>query len=157
MKWKHHTIFAASTAYLFGLDLAEVVYCACLTNLPDQMETVGPVRLFRHRTWTHDLGLWGGACTCLFFLAMSQAVPERFVVRIWVVPLPGVMHLLGDVLTPCGIRFLGKKIRFPLFKTGSFGEWLFVALAGLTALLVALSQSTWIMSCISLLKGIGRP
>lgn len=139
MKWKHHSIFAASTAALLGLGLAEVVYCAVLANLPDQMETVGPVRLFRHRTWTHDLALWGGACACLFFLATSHVVSERFVMQIWVIPLPGVMHLLGDVLTPCGIRVLGRKVGFPLFKTGSLGEWLFVSIVGLAALLSCVS------------------
>lgn len=134
MTWKHHSILAASVASLLGMTLAEVVYCACLANLPDQMESIGPVRIFRHRAWTHDLALWGGACACLFILATSHVIPERFVVRTWAIPLPGLMHLLGDVLTPRGIPFLGIRIRFGLFKTGSFAEWLFVAFVGAAAL-----------------------
>jgi hypothetical protein len=134
MTWKHHSILAASVASLWGMNLAEVIYCALLANLPDQMESIGPIRVFRHRTWTHDLGLWGGACACLFILATSHALPERYGVRLWSIPLPGVMHLFGDVLTPGGIRFLGMRIRCALFKTGSFAEWLFVILVGITAL-----------------------
>jgi hypothetical protein len=134
MKWKHHSILAASVASLAGMNLAEVIYCALFANLPDQMESIGPLKLFRHRTWTHDLGLWGGACACIYVLALSHTLPERIVVRPWTIPLPGVMHLLGDVLTPGGIRFLGIRIRFALFKTGSFAEWLFVIFVGLAAL-----------------------
>jgi membrane-bound metal-dependent hydrolase YbcI (DUF457 family) len=137
MKWKHHSIFAASMASLLGMNVVDVVYCACLANLPDQMETIGRVRIVRHRTLTHDLGLWGGACVLLYLLATSNTIPDRFFVSTWAIPLPGVMHLLGDVLTPCGIHFFGTKIRFPLFKTGSLVEWAFVLLIALTALMGA--------------------
>lgn len=74
---------------------------------------------------------------------MSHALAERFVVRIWKVPLPGVMHLLGDVLTPGGIRFFAAKIRFPLFKIGSVGEWLLLAFVGLTALFAAVPNRSF--------------
>jgi membrane-bound metal-dependent hydrolase YbcI (DUF457 family) len=143
MKWKHHSILAASVASLLGMNLAEVIYCACFANLPDQMESVGPFRLFRHRTWTHDIGLWGGACACIFVLAILHAVPDRFVVRTWTIPLPGVMHLLGDMVTPCGIRFLGTKMGFPLFKTGSSAEWLFVVVVGVSALVAVAYTHSW--------------
>jgi membrane-bound metal-dependent hydrolase YbcI (DUF457 family) len=137
MTWKHHSIFAASLTTLLGMNLVEVVYCTCLAGLPDQMERIGRVRLFRHRTLTHDLGLWGGACVLLYYLVTAHYLPDRLIVSTWALPLPGVMHLLGDVLTPFGINFLGIKIRFPLFKTGSLVEWAFVLLMALTALMGA--------------------
>ncbi len=137
MKWRHHSFLAASAAILSGMSFAEAFYCACFANLPDQIESVGRVRIFRHRTWTHDLALWGGACACLFLLAKRGIIPDNIIIRTWAIPLPGVMHILGDILTPGGVRFLGLKICFPLFKTGSVAEWLFVMLVGLAALFVA--------------------
>jgi hypothetical protein len=46
----------------------------------------------------------------------------------WTVPLGGVLHLLlGDVLTPGGIRLFGfSGVSFSVFRTGSLGEHLYV-------------------------------
>ena len=114
---------------------AETLYCGALAGLPDRIETLGRIRVLKHRGWSHDLVLWGGACVAAFYLSTAGAIPDHIFVRSWVIPLPGLLHLLGDVLTPSGIHFLGLRIRIPLFKTGSAGEVIFVGLVAVGAIL----------------------
>jgi hypothetical protein len=135
VKWWSHSILAASVASIAGLNPVEVLYCGALAGFPDSMETLGRTRVMKHRGWSHDLALWGGVCLAACYLPVAGSFLHHLPMRPWVIPLPGLLHLLGDILTPSGIHFIGTRLRVPLFKTGSTGETLFVALVALGALL----------------------
>ena len=82
--------------------------------LPDQLETIGGIRIIAHRTLTHELLLWLILLFCLMFspslLPNSfhsmhlDRVLVSFHFRPWVFFLPGVLHLAGDILTPGAYR-----------------------------------------------------
>lgn len=49
-------------------------------------------------------------------------------IRCWVLPLPGVIHLAGDLFTPRGVQVAGRKMSMRLFETGHPLEYLVAAL-----------------------------
>ena len=136
MKWRNHTVMAASIAFMMGLYPSEILYCASFAALPDQLEVVWGVRIFAHRTWTHEVLVW--LVPLVVFLAFPLVLPgiprilvpplegglrEFFTIRTWVLFLPGLLHLAGDVLTPQGIRVATRKAALGLFRTGSAMEY----------------------------------
>lgn len=141
---------AGSLALLMNLYPSEIVYCMVASHLPDQMEMIGGWRIIGHRTWTHEILLWllPLLVTQLFphlipgaFSIGAENVDYRYVtIRSWVLFLPGLFHLLGDLLTPGGVRFGGHKISLGLFKTGHLLEYVVTGLFVLLAVVHKLSQ-----------------
>lgn len=144
MKWKNHALVAGSIATIMGLHPAEIIYCMAASGLPDQMEMIGRTRIIAHRTWTHELLLWlAPMAICLMF---PHIIPEYIVrswgashgyatLRSWVLFLPGALHLVGDVMTPKGIRVAGRNIALGLFSTGQPMEYIIAALFAALAVL----------------------
>jgi hypothetical protein len=94
------------------------------------------VRVFAHRTWTHEVLIWLTpllvfyACPLLlpgiprvFALPVERGLQEFFMIRTWVLFLPGLLHLAGDILTPKGIRVATLRVALGLFTTGSALEY----------------------------------
>lgn len=136
MKWRNHAVMAASIAFMMGLYPVEILYCASFAALPDQLEVVWGVRIFAHRTWTHEVLVW--LVPLLVLLACPLVLPGIprvlvpplegglqgwLTIRTWVLFLPGLLHLAGDVLTPQGIRVATRKVALGLFRTGSAMEY----------------------------------
>ncbi len=110
--------------------------------LPDQLETIGGIRIFAHRALTHELLLWLIPILSLMFLPSffpgplfsmhADHISIHF--RYWTFFLPGVLHLAGDILTPGGIQIAGRRVSLGLFRTGQPAEYIvtaiFVVLAG---------------------------
>ncbi|MFP5213460.1 MAG: hypothetical protein ACLGPL_08785, partial [Acidobacteriota bacterium] len=68
MKWRNHALMGASIAVMMDLKPAEILYCFVGANLPDQLESIGRVRIIPHRTITHELFLWLVPFAVLLFL-----------------------------------------------------------------------------------------
>lgn len=129
---------AGSCAVLLNMHFAEVVYCMAAAALPDRLETIGGVRIFAHRTVTHELLLW--LIPLLALMLFPRFLPGAWVsihfdhtlasfhFRYWTFFLPGVLHLAGDFLTPRGIGIAGQKISLRLFRTGQPTEYLVAAI-----------------------------
>lgn len=130
MKWRNHMLMSGSIAVLCGFSPLAVAYCAGASALPDQLETIGPIRIIPHRTITHELGLWlAGIALGAWFPFLEHLPPllaatlcgMRF--RSWMLFLPGVLHLAGDAMTPGGVRVFGRKLALGLFRTGEPVEY----------------------------------
>lgn len=157
MKWRNHALMAGSIAVILDLYPVEIFFCVAGANLPDQMETIGKFRLVRHRSWTHELLLWLAPLLILqlfpdflpviprvFSLSSpNQAMYKIFLFRTWVLFLPGVLHLCGDLLTPAGIRVGKRKVSLGLFRTGQFLEYL---VAIFFVLLAVVHKMNWMPS-----------
>ncbi len=155
MKWKNHALMAGSLAVLLNLYPLEIAYSVLASHLPDQMEKIAGHRVISHRTWTHEVLLW------LFPLLLVQLFPQwlpgqlslsvgnvtsRYLsFRIWVLFMPGLFHLAGDLFTPGGIRLGGRKMSLKLFKTGDALEYVVTSLFVLLAVLHGLNGS-WFLS-----------
>lgn len=145
MTWRSHRIVSGFCGFALGLSPLGCFVLAQASVLPDAIEglTGG-----KHRGLSHELALWLTVFAFFFFAAGFPLVPPvlvqsaketlvGFVARfsadprvlkladwmaggfsVWVIPLGGVLHLLEDMLTPSGVSFLGKRIRFPLLRTG---------------------------------------
>lgn len=136
MKWRNHAIMAGAVALMMDLRPAEIAYCVIAVNLPDQIEKIGGIRVARHRSWTHELLVWLLPLLCLrAFPAVIFNVPQWFAapqitfkaaiaIQPWVLPLPCILHLAGDLLTPAGIKIGGRKVSMGLFPTGHPAEYL---------------------------------
>ncbi len=149
MKWKNHALVAGSIATFMGLHPAEIAYCMAASGLPDSMEMIGKTRIIAHRTWTHELLLWlAPMAICIMFphIIPEYLIPEHLMrslggrhgyltLRTWVLFLPGALHLVGDVMTPKGIRVAGKNIALGLFSTGQPLEYIIAALFAALAVL----------------------
>jgi hypothetical protein len=137
---------AASIAFMMGLYPVEILYCASFAALPDQLEVLGGLRIFAHRTWTHEVLVW--LAPLLVLLACPLVLPgiprvlvpplegglqEFLTIRTWVLFLPGLLHLAGDVLTPQGIRVATRKVALGLFRTGSTMEYVATGVLAATA------------------------
>ena len=146
MKWRNHALMAGATAFVMGLHPVEIAYCMAGANLPDQLEKIGRVRIAAHRTWTHELLVW--LLPMLLFGTQSDPlsrtigwiplpihlnVDHSLTLRAWVLFLPGLLHLAGDVMTPKGVKLAGRKISMRLFSTGQPMEYVVTALFVLLA------------------------
>ena len=69
--------------------------------------------------------------------AAAVGVSVSLLSSIWMGAAIGyVSHIVGDMLTPSGVRLFypsGRSVRVPLFVTGSILEWLFVLLVAVAA------------------------
>jgi hypothetical protein len=134
---------AGAIALMMDLRPSEIAYCVAAVNLPDQLETVGRVRVVRHRTWTHELFVWllplvflrtadGAVFDAATFLSSRHtSLQGVFVIHAWVLLLPCILHLVGDVLTPAGIKIANQKVSLGLFPTGHPLEYLISVIFGL--------------------------
>jgi hypothetical protein len=137
-------LMAGSCSVLLNLHPVEILYCMGAAALPDQLETIGRVRIIAHRTLTHELLVWliplffmmffSNHLPALSFSIHYDRIPVSLQFRPWTLFLPGVLHLAGDILTHGGIRIAGRKTSFRLFLTGQPAEYIltaiFVVLAG---------------------------
>ena len=144
MKWRNHALMGVSIAIMMDLNPWEVGLCAFGSNLPDQLEKIGRFRIFGHRALTHELLLWlVPFVTFLLLPVLSKstsgpagtilpletvAFTHFLAVRTWVLFLPGLIHLAGDVMTPRGIQVAGRRVSLKLFETGQVLEYLVSAL-----------------------------
>jgi hypothetical protein len=141
---------------MLNLHPSEVLYCMVAANLPDQLEKIGRLRLVAHRTWTHELILWlvplifvgVGAHVFSFMpqaIILSHAVAFQKLLefRTWVLFLPGLLHLAGDVMTPRGIQVATRKVSLGLFRTGETAEYV---VAASFVLLAVWCRPGWIFS-----------
>ena len=144
MKWHNHMLMAGSCTVLLNLHPAEIIYCMATAALPDQLETIGKIRIVAHRTLTHELLFW--LFPLFFLMFFSSLLPDSFLsmhvdrilvsfhFRHWTFFLPGVLHLAGDILTPGGIQIAGRRASLGLFRTGQPTEYvvtaIFIVLAG---------------------------
>ncbi len=147
LKWRNHAIMAGAVALMMDLRPAEIAYCVIAVNLPDQIEKIGGIRVARHRSWTHELLVWLLLLLCLrAFPGIVFNVPQlmflphisikgAFAFQAWVLPLPCILHLAGDLLTPAGIKIGSRKVSVGLFPTGHPAEYLASALCVLAAAL----------------------
>ena len=138
-------LMAGSCTVLLNLHPAEILYCMTASALPDQLETIGGMRIMAHRTLTHELLLW--LIPLFFLMFFSSLLPDSFLsmhldrilvsfhFRYWTFFLPGVLHLSGDILTPGGIQIAGRRVSLGLFRTGQPTEYIvtaiFIVLAGI--------------------------
>ncbi|MHC1726081.1 MAG: hypothetical protein AB9866_08775 [Syntrophobacteraceae bacterium] len=145
LKWRNHAIMAGAIVLMMDLGPAEIAYCVIAVNLPDQIEKIGGIRVARHRTWTHELLVWLLPLLCLrpfpnivFNAPQLLSLPPitlkaAFAIHAWVLPLPCILHLAGDLLTPAGIKVGSRKVSLGLFPTGHPAEYLIAALFVLAA------------------------
>ncbi len=148
MTWKSHVFFSGALAFALGFSPPEVVCISALSTLPDRMESIGPLRILRHRGISHDLALWIFLLLLALLLEVRGIVPRAvldagilpvigrllsaygfstFVLSIRAIPLGPLFHLLADMLTPGGVKFAGERIRFPVCRTGHPSEYAVVA------------------------------
>jgi hypothetical protein len=135
LKWHNHMLMAGSCSVFLNLHPAEIAYCMAAAALPDQLETIGRIRIIAHRTLTHELLVW--LVPLLFVMFFSSHLPvsmhfDRILVpfhfRLWTFFLPGVLHLAGDILTIGGIKIAGRKVSLGLFRTGQSTEYIVTAI-----------------------------
>lgn len=144
MKWLTHQIVGAGTALLIGLpppavgaawmgSIAPDVIDQKIAGLfPDKQKAFYKI----HRRTTHWAGwwlaMWGAALTVP---GLADLVPglNELPVLLTGLGLGGVMHVLLDMCTPSGVPLLpfSRTPRFSLnlCRTGSLGEYLFLAVA----------------------------
>lgn len=136
--WHNHMLMAGACAVLLNLHPSEVIYCMAAAALPDRLETIGRIRIFAHRTITHELLIWlipilalvyfprffPGSSVSMHFGHYLASIHFRY----WTFFLPGVFHLAGDILTPGGIRIAGLKVSLGLFRTGQPTEYFVAAI-----------------------------
>jgi len=148
MTWKSHILFAGTLAFALGFSPPEVLCISALSTLPDRMESIGPLRILRHRGISHDLALWIFLFLVALLLEVRGIVPRAlldagtipviggafsayglstFVLSIRAIPLGPLFHLLADMLTPAGVRFAGERISVPVCRTGHPSEYAVVA------------------------------
>ena len=138
-------LMAGSISTMMNLRPSEIVYCTLAATLPDRLESIWGIRIIPHRTLTHEVLLWLAPLLLLRFF--PQIIPERIAesiampaekylaFRMWVLFLPGLLHLAGDFLTPRGIRIAGFKAGLGLFSTGHMMEYVFIGLLILVTVL----------------------
>lgn len=151
MKWRNHMLVAGSIAAILGFSPAEIAYCAACSNLPDQLERIGKHQIIKHRTLTHDILFWlvplvalevlsrsPGLVSSIFSLSLGTPDGSHFAIRSFVLFLPGLLHLAGDIMTPKGVRVAGRSISLRLFPTGHPLEYI---VAGFFVILAVIFKS----------------
>ena len=134
-----HVTVSCVIAYRFlrAKDLLSLVAVAVGSILPDWIETVGKVRILKHRGISHAawfwtiLGLVWWMCVQKGIVSLSYAGVQQiaFYARFLIIGI--FLHLLEDALTITGIPvapFRHERLALRLFATGSRGEAVFVAL-----------------------------
>jgi membrane-bound metal-dependent hydrolase YbcI (DUF457 family) len=124
---KSHRLMAASGAVLLGASPLQVAVAALGATLPDRVEVIGlPHRGVSHWPWPWALAVWA---------IYGQQSDWGSLFAWW---LAGALfHIGADLFTIGGIPLLlpNWRIRLGVIRTGSFGEFLIVALFVLAALL----------------------
>lgn len=150
MRWNNHEFIALAAPLAMGEPIIIILGSCLFAVFPDAVEGGPPGQgWFRHRGWTHTVGVWIVLLTIL--KALVYLAPDTgFFIYVWAVPgglrrgfellwmsaVWGIgTHLAADSLTKNGIWLIKrKKIAFGLFKTGSIVEY-FIAYGVLAAAL----------------------
>lgn len=124
---KSHRLMAASGAVLLGASPLQAAVAALGATLPDRVEVVGlPHRGVSHWPWPWALAVWS---------IHGQQSDWGILLAWW---LAGALfHIGADLFTVGGIPILlpNWRIRLGVIRTGSFGEYLVVALFVFAALM----------------------
>lgn len=121
MTWIGHGVLAGVVTYSINAPPVGIGLAVIASSWPDRVESFGGLR---HRGVSHWPGLWIG------MLILSEFVREPFSVMLFWFGTGSLLHLLGDMLTPTGIPLIlpfSRMRGIGLFKTGSLGEMLFLA------------------------------
>ncbi|MBQ9536728.1 MAG: metal-dependent hydrolase [Desulfovibrionaceae bacterium] len=148
MKWITHEVGAVGLAVTLQLPLTAVVAAFFGGILPDVFDQrvarvfsrskKGQQRVFGavHRGLSH----WFGLYLALLFMVEVWPLPLLLQEVIWGLGLGAASHVLLDMLTPKGVPLLpfSRKLRLacPICSTGTWREYLFLALMTLTWLIV---------------------
>jgi membrane-bound metal-dependent hydrolase YbcI (DUF457 family) len=142
MRWHSHKIIGGCVGAALGLPVPTIITIAASSILPDLIETpLGPrgPRLMRHRGASHELGWW--------LLLLAFAVPASghpgFGWPVWAIPLGGVLHILADMFSCAGIRIFGRYAHYPMYRTGSFMETIYVGLILVVSVCAVKSKFLW--------------
>jgi len=120
MIWATHILSAAFLAERLGADLPSIAACAAGGVLPDWIETIGRIRILRHRGLSHSVLLWSFLCSALMAFFPALLWMRYFTLGVF-------LHLAEDSLTMTGVPvFLKRRIAFRLVRTGGLSELLFV-------------------------------
>ena len=142
-----HVTVSCAIAYRFlgAKDLLSLVAVGVGSILPDWIETVGKIRILKHRGISHAAWFW----TLVFLswwvsvqkgivpLSYAEVQQIAFYARFLIIGI--FMHLAEDALTMTGIPiapFRPERLALRLFATGSRGEAVFVLLVVLVCWLV---------------------
>ncbi|MCD2453652.1 metal-dependent hydrolase [Methylicorpusculum oleiharenae] len=98
--------------------------------------------LIPHRTLTHWPGFWilATVISCTSFFAMDDILFQTIACVAIGFCSASWLHLIMDIMTPTGIPLLtpfGKRTTLNLYKTGSFGEWLYILVFLISSQLLA--------------------
>ncbi|SMC28322.1 Membrane-bound metal-dependent hydrolase YbcI, DUF457 family [Desulfacinum hydrothermale DSM 13146] len=162
MRWRSHALIAASCLYATYHCPADIMLGTILSSLPDRVETpFGPngLRLLRHRGRSHEVLVWMGVlfvCLVLHVWLMPtiplEGLPDtllflfggtEYAVPLYLPAFAGLLHLVGDVFTPGGIRLAGQKVTFGWCKTGTLWEVMVAVGVSLAVLGLRMLDSIW--------------
>lgn len=125
----------AAASYLIYFDSDPIFIGTLATGIvlgsvfPDRSETIGPIRLFKHRGITHWLGLWVILLGIFYYLFSSDPRPlnEQGSLGLIYLFLTGlsagsIVHILGDLPNYQKIPILTPRPSFSLgfWKSGQF-------------------------------------
>ncbi|RLB07223.1 MAG: hypothetical protein DRG27_06670 [Deltaproteobacteria bacterium] len=129
MIWRSHIIVSCMVAYRF-LGVKDPFYLSAVglgSILPDKIEKIEGIRIFKHRGISHALWFWAILSFAWWVCIQKKTSLPLFYIKFL---LMGVfLHLAEDALTIIGIPlfpFVSKRFALRLFKTGSKIENLFV-------------------------------
>ena len=127
MKWTNHQVVGYALAYAVTGNLLLSLVSLPMSIMPDAIEGGPTLKLLKHRSWSHNVLLWGALSLLAYFTLPSH----RPLVTAAIVGVAS--HFLCDSLTMSGIPiWKNKALRLKLFETGSVAEYL-VAYATLAA------------------------
>ena len=112
MTWKSHILFAGTLAFALRFSPPEVLCISALSTLPDRMESIGPLRILRHRGISHDLALWIFLLLLALLLEVRGIVP-RAVLDAGTLPVRG-FRSLSILLTPRRRPSRSRSASFPM-------------------------------------------
>jgi membrane-bound metal-dependent hydrolase YbcI (DUF457 family) len=140
MRWHSHKIIGGCVGAALGLPVPTIITIAASSILPDLIETpLGPrgPRLMRHRGASHELGWWLVALVIAFSVSVQPGINWP----VWAIPLGGILHIFADMFSCAGIRIFGHYVHYPLYRTGSFMETIYVGLILVASICVAKSKA----------------
>lgn len=122
MKWRNHKLVTFCTVFSVTGGLVAATAAMVGSVLPDVLEMGG---LIKHRTVTHYMFLWAGACLALWFLIRGQASPSLPLYVVFFVVSGGLLHICQDALSIGGVPVYspyGRKTGLGVYRTDTFGE-----------------------------------
>jgi hypothetical protein len=129
MKWKNHQMVGYGLAYAVTGNFLLSMISIPMSVLPDAIEGVPKLKIFKHRGWSHNILLWCAISVLLLFWGYYD---EHLVLAIAAIMGP-ISHLLCDAFSTSGIPlWKNKTLKGELYSVGSTGEYL-IAIGTLAA------------------------